>query len=125
MLLAAFTSVIGKLLGKKGWFYIIAGSKVRDIDGPDEYTIPPFNEYVVLAPENPNKIAKEISEYLGCQVAIVDINDLGQNVLGNSVKFIEGTKKGFTNKEIASLLKDNPLGQSCEQTPIGIMRKEN
>lgn len=33
ILFAAFCSVIGKLLGKKGWFYIVAGPKARGIDG--------------------------------------------------------------------------------------------
>lgn len=115
MLTAAVASVVGKLLGKKGWFYIVAGSKVRDIDGPDDYTIAPFNEYVVLAPSNPNSVAKTLSDNLECQVVIVDINDLGQNVLGNS--------GGLNNKMIAEILSDNPLGQSSEQTPIGIIRK--
>lgn len=118
MLAAAVASVIGKVLRKNGWFYIVAGAAVRDIDGPDEYTIPPYNEYVVLAPSNPNKVANEMSAYLGCQVTIVDINDLGQNVLGNSA--------GWANEKlIAKILSDNPLGQSDEQTPIGIIRKRN
>ena len=41
ILFAAFCSVIGKLLGKRGWFYIVAGPKARGIDGPTEGTIPP------------------------------------------------------------------------------------
>lgn len=49
-------------------------------------------------------------------VAIVDINDLGGNVLGN-------TSKVFSDDLIIKLLKDNPLGQSNEQTPLGIIRK--
>lgn len=115
MLMAAMASVLGKVLGKKGWFYIVAGSNVRDIDGPDEYTLPPFNEYVVLAPKDPNSVANRLAVQLGHQVAIVDINDLGQNVLGNS--------EGLSNEMIARILSDNPLGQSDEQTPIGIIRK--
>lgn len=117
MLMAAVASVLGKLLGKKGWFYIVAGSSVRDIDGPDSYTLPPFNEYVVLAPKDPNSVANRLAVDLGHQVAIVDINDLGQNVLGNS--------EGLSNEMIAKILSDNPLGQSDEQTPIGIIRKIN
>ena len=50
ILFAAFCSVIGKLLGKKGWFYIVAGPKARGIDGPTEGTIPPYDHYVVLTP---------------------------------------------------------------------------
>lgn len=115
MLMAAAASVLGKLLGKSGWFYIVAGSKVRDIDGPDEYKIAPFNEYVVLAPSCPNQTAKALSVDLGCQVAIVDANDLGQNILGNS--------GGVSSEKIAKMISDNPLGQSDEQTPFGIIRE--
>lgn len=116
MLAASVASIIGKLLGKKGWFYIVAGANVRDIDGPDEYTIAPYNEYVVLAPKDPNIVAREMKEHLGHDVMIVDINDLGQNILGNSSDTI-------TNEFIAKVLRDNPLGQSNEQTPMGIIRK--
>ncbi len=48
ILFAAFCSVIGKLLRRKGWFYIVAGPKARGIDGPTEGTIPPYDHYVVL-----------------------------------------------------------------------------
>lgn len=40
ILFAALCSVIGKILGKKGWFYLVAGPKARGIDGPTEGTIP-------------------------------------------------------------------------------------
>ena len=50
ILFAAFCSVIGKLLRRKGWFYIVAGPKARGIDGPTEGTIPPYDHYVVLTP---------------------------------------------------------------------------
>ena len=43
ILFAAFCSVVGKLLGKKGWFYTVAGPKARGIDGPTEGTIPPYD----------------------------------------------------------------------------------
>ena len=36
ILFAAFCSVIGKLLRRKGWFYIVAGPKARGIDGPTD-----------------------------------------------------------------------------------------
>jgi len=52
---------------------------------------------------------------LGVQVAIVDANDLGVNILGASA--------GVDKKLVAQIIKDNPLGQTDEQTPIGIIRK--
>ena len=116
ILFAAFCSVIGKILGKKGWFYIVAGPKARGIDGPTEGTIPPYDHYVVLTPADPMGTAKKLAQALGHPVAIVDINDLGANILGFS-------EKEPSMDQIAKILGDNPLGQSSESTPMGIIRK--
>lgn len=116
ILFAAFCSVIGKIFGKKGWFYLVAGAKARGIDGPTEGTIPPYDHYVVLTPDDPMGTARKLAQALGHPVAIVDINDLGANILG------------FSQKEpsmdfLARVLGDNPLGQGEECTPMGILRK--
>ncbi len=116
ILFAAFCSVIGKIFGKKGWFYLVAGAKARGIDGPTEGTIPPYDHYVVLTPDDPMGTARKLAQALGYPVAIVDINDLGANILG------------FSQKEpsmdfLARVLGDNPLGQGEECTPMGILRK--
>ena len=116
ILAAAAAGALGKLIGRKGWFYIVAGPKASSIDGPTPNTIPPYNHYVVLGPERPNEVAKEISERIGHPVFIVDINDLGGNILGSSDPAID-------NSDIVAILKDNPLGQDHEQTPMGIIRK--
>ena len=117
ILFAAFCSVIGKILGKKGWFYIVAGPKARGIDGPTEGTIPPYDHYVVPPPADPLGTAKRLAQALGHPVAIVDINDLGANILGFS-------EKQPTLDWLARALGDNPLGQGSESTPMGILRKE-
>ena len=116
ILFAAFCSVIGKLLGKKGWFYMVAGPKARGIDGPTAGTIPPYDHYVVLTPADPMGTSKKLSKALGHPVAIVDINDLGANILGFS-------EKEPSMELIAQILGDNPLGQGEECTPMGIIRK--
>ena len=116
ILFAALCSVIGKLLGKKGWFYIVAGPKARGIDGPTHGTIPPYDHYVVLTPADPPKNAKELAAHLGYPVAIVDINDLGANILGFS-------EKEPSMDKLAEILGDNPLGQGGESTPMGIIRR--
>lgn len=117
ILWASFASAVGKVFGKRGIFYEIAGPKARDIDGPCEWTLPPYNEYVVLGPTDPQKVADEVTAKTGVQLAIVDINDLGGNVLGS-------TAKNLSKEQIADILRDNPLGQSAEQTPMGIIRKK-
>lgn len=117
ILLASAASAVTKVLGKKGVFYDIAGYKATSIDGPTPNTLPPYNQFVVLGPDKPNEAAKTISEALGgFKVAIVDINDLSGAILGTSHKDID---RGL----LVKILKDNPLGQDHEQTPLGIIRK--
>jgi F420-0:gamma-glutamyl ligase-like protein len=117
ILFAACMSAVCKIFKIKGVFYVIAGRKAASIDGPTQNTIPPYNQYVVLGPKNANQVAKEISDAISAKVAIVDINDLGGNILGISHKTMD-------RKKLVRILKDNPLGQSREQTPVGIIRKQ-
>ena len=117
ILFAAACSVIGKLFHKKGWFYQIAGDKARGIDGPCSNTLPPYNQYVVLTPDKPDDVAKQIGEAFSIQVAITDINDIGGIILGAWPRLTD-------RKLLVKILKDNPLGQCHEQTPMGIIRKE-
>lgn len=124
ILVASFIGAMGKMIGIKGWFYIVAGHGARSIDGAVSYALPPYNTYVSKGPMNANEVAEKISKKVGVPVAIVDANDFGVNILGLS----GGTAlaKTFANqskKLIARIIKDNPLGQSDEQTPIGIIRE--
>lgn len=118
ILIAAFIGSFMKIcFQKQGYFYIIAGSKARTIDGPTCNTIAPYNTCVVPGPSNPTKVAQEISHALGgIKVVVCDINDLGGNILG-------GSHKELNYKELVAILRDNPLGQGKEQTPIGIIRQ--
>lgn len=117
ILFAAFCSVVGKkIFHKKGWFYAVAGYKARSIDGPCHNTIPPYNQYVVLGPLKPDRVARQIKERIGFDTCIVDINDLEGQVLGVS-------DKSLSKALYARILKDNPLGQDDQQTPMGIIRK--
>ncbi len=116
ILFSAFFGFIFKIIGIRGVFYILAGDKARSIDGAVDYAIPPYNKYVSKGPKNPDKVAREISEKLnGIKVAIVDANDIGVNILGST--------SGVDKKFVARAIKDNPLGQTDECTPIGIIRE--
>ncbi len=117
MLFAAFVSAVGKLFRRRGWFYKVAGYRAESIDGPTPYTLPPYNKCVVLGPENPDKVAREVSERVGQRVAVVDVNDLAGKILGIS-------HDDMDREKIARMLKDNPLGQSAQQTPMGIIREQ-
>ncbi|MCT4688185.1 coenzyme F420-0:L-glutamate ligase [Vallitalea sp.] len=118
ILLGCFISILGKIFKKSGWFYKIVGDKARGIDGPCEYTLPPYNNYVVLLPDNPKKLCQDIFEMYNIHVSIIDCNDLGINILGLS------DNNPYTEELLCKILKDNPLGQSNQQTPIGIIRKK-
>ena len=116
MLVAAFAAAVTKPFGMKGVFYHVAGNNVNAIDGPCDYTLPPYNDYAKLGPAKPMKVAKELGGIIGCDVVIIDANDLGAAVLGKSNTAI---RDAFCK----AVFKDNPLGQSTQQTPICIVRK--
>lgn len=117
ILVAAAIAAVSKAIGRKGDFYRIAGPKARGIDGPTHNTIPPYNTQVVLVPENPDAVAAELKAALGgiADVAIVDINDFGGNILGATVP-----KSGHAT--LTRILADNPLGQGHQSTPLGVIR---
>ncbi len=118
ILFAAAVAAVTKALGRKGDFYRIAGDKARAIDGPTKGTIPPYNKAVVLGPERPTEVAEGLRSMLKtpADVAVVDINDLGGNILGSTLSKTEENR-------LVRILKDNPLGQGHESTPLGIIRK--
>ncbi len=114
--------IIGKLLKRSGWFYVIAGRKAAAVDDAGG-TIRPYDKYVVLAPDNPNEWAinfknKLISNLvengikdIQIDIFVVDANDLGKvDILGSS-------NKELNNLVIANL-RSNPQGNDDQQTPI-------
>ena len=69
-----------------------------------------------MAPKNPDKVARKLKEQLGHEVIVLDANDLNVDILGKSSKDLDV-------KLLKALFKDNPLGQSSQQTPVAIVRK--
>lgn len=115
ILLATFVSAITKLFGVKGWFYRVAGDKVRSIDGQSGGPNGPYWTKVILPLPEPNKTASEIAAACGYPVVIADINDLG------------GSIKGWSDPELrkhdfADILRDNPMGQTITMTPLALVR---
>ncbi len=107
---------VTKPFGVKGLFYKIVGKNINAIDGPCSYTLPPYNQYAKLGPKEPKKTAKKMKEILGCEVVIIDANDLGVAVLGKSSDEI-------SDEFCKEVFRDNPLGQSGEQTPLCLVRR--
>ena len=76
------------------------------------------DEAVVLGPSEPDKVARTLQRQLGgaVEVAVVDINDIGGNILGSTLD-----KAG--EQRLVRILGDNPLGQGHQSTPMGIIRE--
>ena len=118
MLFAALVAAVTKPFGIRGMFYKVAGKGINAIDGPCEYSLPPSNKSAKLPPKKPDRVAQALKEIFGKDFFIIDANDLGMEVLGSSTE-------EYTDKFFKALFKDNPLGQSSEQTPVAIVRKVN
>lgn len=124
ILFASLGGVVGKLLGHKGWFYILAGGDVRAIDGPTEYSVYPSNVSAKLPPKDPDLVAQQLTDAIKGTlppeltanfrgVVVIDANDLGRNVLGHNVV--------MENGELEAIFADNPLGQGSERTPLCVV----
>ena len=112
--LATVAAVWDRLSGQSGDFYRVAGRRVAAIDGPGPTTIAPYDRYVVLAPRYGEQLAKALSRRLGgTTVAIVDVNDVGSEILA-----VVGPADP---KWIQGLTRDNPMGQGSQATPIAVL----
>ncbi len=117
ILWATFCSAVGKLFGKHGLFYKIAGHGIDGIDGlyaPSEFE--PYRDMALLNPREPDKVCAEIEQVLGIPVILIDANDLRVDIFGTSpsVKHPHPT--------LCAIMKDNPSGQSSELTPLIVIR---
>jgi hypothetical protein len=116
ILFAAFAGAVGKLAGRKGDFYRIAGMQAATIDGAHTSPVPPYDQCVILGPRDPEKVAVGIRQKTGCEAAIMDINDIGGS-------WALGASKGIDKKKLEAIMIDNPQGQAMELTPIVLVRK--
>ncbi len=114
ILVAALAGALDRVRRRSGSFYRVAGRRVAAIDGPGPTTIPPYDQYIVLAPERPFSVIAALSRRLGCSVAVVDVNDIGSEVLASS----PGTDVGL----VRELMRDNPMGQGAQGTPVAVLR---
>jgi asparagine synthase (glutamine-hydrolysing) len=127
---ASVAAAAGRVVGKRGLFYKIAGPTVEAIDGPTPYTLPPHNTHAKLGPADPDGVAARLAGLLSREapgtsasgngrpaavgVAVVDASDLDVHVLGAS--------SGVDRALVRRLMLDNPLGQGHEQTPVAVLR---
>lgn len=116
ILAASIVGVVGKLLGRRGDFYRVAGMQAATIDAAHTCPIKPYDECVILGPLAPEKEAEKIKLKTGLETSVMDINDIGGS-------WALGSSSGIDNKMIQDIMRDNPMGQKTEQTPICIVRK--
>ena len=116
ILYATLCSAIGKLFGKHGIFYDIAGEEVRGLDGFYDKSYSVYGDFGIRLPENPDKVCEEIYEKTGVMAMIVDANDFTRDILGTCSAIT------YTRDQLAQMIQDNPSGQSTQQTPFVIIR---
>jgi hypothetical protein len=107
-------AIAKKFLGKPGMFYQLAGEQARLIDDVTG-TLPPYDQFIVLGPDNPQKTVNEIQQATGLSAAIVDVNDL------KAVKILAATSD-LSTPFLEQALRTNPAGNADEQTPIVLIR---
>jgi hypothetical protein len=120
ILAGAAAAAVTRPLCVRGVFYRFAGWEVAAIDSPDADALPPSDRCIKLAPDDPEGAAHRLADHVSAriggrvEVAVVDVNDIGAEVLGAS--------PGVDRQLLVSVLRDNPLGQDVQQTPLGIVR---
>ncbi len=120
ILLAAAAAAATKPLGMRGVFYRVAGHGVNAIDGPSSLNLPPYDKWATKSPVDPSgaalHIAADLRQRTGRRVgvAIIDANDMAAEVFASV---------GVEGEAVLAMIADNPLGQSDEQTPFGLVRR--
>lgn len=112
LLLACFASALTRPFGLRGMFYRVAGSLARDLDGGR----PPFEDYLFppLSRQEARDLCHELAACRGHGVVIADINDFGGSIRARS-------RTAPSEQKLMSLLRDNPMGQRDQQTPLAVL----
>ncbi len=116
LLVAAAVGILGKLFKINGWFYVVSGAQVAQIDDILG-SVPPYDYYVMMGPRDPSALSNEIAASLGEGIgaAIVDANDLG-------IAWAVGYSSGVDAKWLERVMSDNPAGNQDQMTPVVIVR---
>lgn len=115
---ASFFGFLFKIFGIAGMFYRLAGNQISQIDGFYGEAYSQYADMGILGPKDCNLLCDKLKEKFGFSFAVADVNDLGGNILG-----VDKNLKG-KEKLLLKILKDNPAGQSRQQTPIILIRKK-
>ena len=113
--LAFVGGAIARVFGYRGGFYQLAGEQARLIDDVTG-TLPPYDQFIILGPDNPQQVVDKIKQETGISAAIVDVNDL------KAVKILAATSD-ISPGILEAALRSNPAGNANEQTPVVLIRK--
>lgn len=116
IIIAAAIGALGKLTGRKGDFYRVAGMQAALVDAATTSPVPPYHETVIKGPLNPQGVAQALADKFGLEFAVMDINDIGGS-------WMIGGSKGVSKEFIEAAMRDNPQGQGDELTPFCIVRR--
>ncbi len=114
LLLGVAAAAAGRLLGRRGDFYRVAGHHLALIDDVAG-TMYPFEKHIVLGPKDPQQVVDRIRDAIGAGAVIVDVNDT-RNV--DILAVSKGVDTGGLTRDLA----DNPFGNDDQQTPIVILK---
>ena len=108
------------ILRRRGDFYRIAGNRISEIDGFNDKAMRPFNEYAMLPPLEPDKVCEDLAQKFGCACYMIDGNNIDVQVIGMSRNM---ATLGVDKTLGRLLMRDNPMGQRDEMTPIFILEE--
>ena len=116
ILLGCLAAAVGKLIGRKGYFYLVAGRELALIDDIAG-TMWPYERHIVLGPKEPGKIVAAIKRACGAEAVIADVNDI------KCVDILAATSKEAA-RAAGEALVDNPFGNDDQQTPVVVFVSE-
>lgn len=116
--LAGIFGFLSKIFGISGNFYRLAGHQISRLDGFYGGAFSQYEEMGILPPKNCSELCGKLKEKYDFSFVVADINDFGGTILGAS-RDLKGREK-----LILEILRDNPAGQSNQQTPILILRQQ-
>ena len=114
---ASVAAGVGKLFGKKGVFYKIAGPEVAGLDGFYSESFEVYGTFCMMLPKEPDEVCRKIYEATGITCMLVDAHDFERDILGKSPDL------HLTDEQCAELIRDNPSGNSTQLTPFILIRK--
>lgn len=118
ILWASIAGFWGKLRGRSGDFYRVAGKQAAMVDAAHTSGVKEYYECVIKGPLDPDGVAGKMKDLTGCECAVVDAND----IFGCAVV---GASDGLDFELVRQAMKDNPAGQGDAMTPIIILRRGN